>query len=190
MDAADNEIAAILKGLERASSRIWVVSRDYHVLALAGSLKRPDPPPPSLAQRALGWLLAPPTEEFDDAIAADALAAGREIAAALQGVAVGQTIHDLGLHDVVIAPDEKQPVAGHRNASQHMTGTRQLPRPQRVSVAMRRPLNALTRVYPSLPPSFQFAMICNSIVRLRGSRPTAPSGAYILALRYFRSCQR
>jgi dedicated sortase system histidine kinase len=90
-DSADGEIAAILKGLERASSRIWVVSRDYHVLALAGSLKRPDPPPQGLAQRALGWLLAPPTEEFDDAIAADALAAGREIAAALQGVAATRT---------------------------------------------------------------------------------------------------
>ena len=85
--AVDGEIAAILKGLERANSRVWVVSRDYHVLALAGSLKRPDPPAPSVAQRALGWLLAPPTEEFDDAIAEDAIAAGREVGAALQGAA-------------------------------------------------------------------------------------------------------
>ncbi len=88
---ADAEIAAILKGLERASSRIWVVSRDYHVLALAGSLKRPDPPPPSLAERMFGWLLAPPTEEFDDAIAEDAIAAGREVAGALQGAAGTRT---------------------------------------------------------------------------------------------------
>jgi len=88
---ADGEIAAILKGLERASSRIWVVSRDYRVLALAGSLKRADPPAPGLAQRALGWLLAPPTEEFDDAIAEDAIAAGREVAAALQGAASTRT---------------------------------------------------------------------------------------------------
>ena len=88
--AADGEIAAILKGLERASSRIWVVSRDYRVLALAGSLKRADPPP-GLAQRALGWLLASPTEEFDDAIAEDAVAAGREVAAALQGAAGTRT---------------------------------------------------------------------------------------------------
>jgi dedicated sortase system histidine kinase len=87
----DSEIAAILKGLERASSRIWVVSRDYHVLALAGSLKRADLPPPGLAQRALGWLIAPPTEEFDDAIAEDAVAAGREVAAALQGAASTRT---------------------------------------------------------------------------------------------------
>ena len=89
--AADGEIAAILKGLERASSRIWVVSRDYHVLALAGSLKRPDPPPLGAAQHVLGWLLAPPTEEFDDAIAEDAVAAGREVAAALQGAASTRT---------------------------------------------------------------------------------------------------
>jgi two-component system, OmpR family, sensor histidine kinase ChvG len=90
-NAADTEISAILKGLERASSRIWVVSRDYHVLALAGSLKRPDPAPPSLAERTLGWLLAPPTEEFDDAIAEDAIAAGREVAGALQGAAGTRT---------------------------------------------------------------------------------------------------
>ena len=88
---ADSEITAILKGLERASSRIWVVSRDYHVLALAGSLKRKDPAPPSLAERTLGWLLAPPTEEFDDAIAEDAIAAGREVAGALQGAAGTRT---------------------------------------------------------------------------------------------------
>ena len=87
----DAEITAILKGLERASSRIWVVSRDYHVLALAGSLKRTDPAPLSFAERSLGWLLAPPTEEFDDAIAEDAIAAGREVAGALQGAAGSRT---------------------------------------------------------------------------------------------------
>ncbi|MBI1942939.1 MAG: hypothetical protein HYS35_04665 [Betaproteobacteria bacterium] len=85
--AADAEITAILKGLERSNSRIWVVSRDYRVLALAGSLKRADPAPAGAAERALGWLLASPTEEFDEAIAQDALAAGREIASALQGAA-------------------------------------------------------------------------------------------------------
>jgi dedicated sortase system histidine kinase len=83
--AADGEIAAILKGLERASSRIWVVSRDYRVLALVGSLKRADAPPPGFVQQLLGWMLAPPTEDFDDAIAEDAVAAGRDVAAALQG---------------------------------------------------------------------------------------------------------
>lgn len=90
--SADGEIAAILKGLERASSRIWVVSREYRVLALAGSLKRTDPPAAAgFLQRALGWLLSAPTEEFDDAIAEDAVAAGREVAAALQGAASTRT---------------------------------------------------------------------------------------------------
>jgi dedicated sortase system histidine kinase len=89
--APDGEIAAILKGLERSQSRIWVVSRDYRVLALSGSLKRTDPPPPPLSERLLGWLLAPPTEEFDDAIAENALAAGREVASALQGAAAVRT---------------------------------------------------------------------------------------------------
>jgi len=101
--AADGEIAAILKGLERASSRIWVVSRDYRVLALVGSLKRADPPPPSLAQRVLGLLLAPPTEEFDDAIAEDALAAGREVAAALQGAASTRTRNTADGRAVVVS---------------------------------------------------------------------------------------
>jgi two-component system sensor histidine kinase ChvG len=101
--AADGEIAAILKGLERASSRIWVVSRDYRVLALAGSLKRVDAPEASLVQRALGWLLAPPTEDFDDAIAEDAVAAGREVAAALQGAASTRTRNTRDGRAVVIS---------------------------------------------------------------------------------------
>jgi dedicated sortase system histidine kinase len=102
-DAADGEIAAILKGLQRASSRIWVVSRDYRVLALAGSLKRTDPPETGLVQRALGWLLAPPTEDFDDAIAEDAVAAGREVAAALQGAASTRTRNTRDDRAVVIS---------------------------------------------------------------------------------------
>ena len=101
--AADGEIAAILKGLERASSRIWVVSRDCRVLALAGSLKRADAPEASLAQRTLGWLLAPPTEDFDDAIAEDAVAAGREVAAALQGAASTRTRNTRDGRAVVIS---------------------------------------------------------------------------------------
>ena len=100
---ADSEIAAILKGLERANSRVWVVSRDYHVLALAGSLKRADPPEPSIAQRALSWLLAPPTEEFDDAIAEDALAAGREVGVALRGAASTRTRNSRDGRAVVVS---------------------------------------------------------------------------------------
>jgi dedicated sortase system histidine kinase len=87
----DSEIAAILKGLERGSSRIWVVSRDYRVLALAGTLKRADLPAPGMTQRVLGWLLAPPTEDFTDAIAEDVVAAGRDVTTALQGAASTRT---------------------------------------------------------------------------------------------------
>jgi two-component system sensor histidine kinase ChvG len=100
---ADPEIAAILKGLERSSSRIWVVSREYRVLALTGSLKRADPPEPTLVERSLGWLLAPPTEEFDDAVAQDALAAGREVAAALQGAAAARTRNSRDGRAVVVS---------------------------------------------------------------------------------------
>src|SRR6267142_1426655 len=80
------EIAGILKGVERTTSRIWVVTRDLRVLALAGSLRREGgEAEETLTQRALGWLIPRPNEDFDDAIADDALATGREIAGALQG---------------------------------------------------------------------------------------------------------
>ena len=89
--AANPEIAAILKGVARASSRVWVVSRDYRVLALAGSLHRSDPVPQNFVQRSLGWLIGAPDEDFDEAIADEAIGAGREIAAALQGAAGART---------------------------------------------------------------------------------------------------
>ena len=80
------EISAILAGLERTTGRIWVVNRDYRVLALAGSLKRPEAAEtPSLWQSLLGWLIQRPTEDFDESVAADVLATGRDIAGALQG---------------------------------------------------------------------------------------------------------
>ncbi|MSQ54016.1 MAG: HAMP domain-containing protein [Betaproteobacteria bacterium] len=85
------EIAAILKGVERSSSRVWVVSRDYRVLALVGSLKRDGVEPPGIVQRLLASLISPPTEEFDDAIAVDAVAASRGVTAALQGAAGTRT---------------------------------------------------------------------------------------------------
>ncbi|MHB8668684.1 MAG: ATP-binding protein [Burkholderiales bacterium] len=80
------EISAILAGLERTTQRIWVVNRDYRVLALAGSLKRPEAAEtPSLWQKLLGWLIRRPTEDFDEAVAADVLATGRDLSGALQG---------------------------------------------------------------------------------------------------------
>ncbi|OGA17846.1 MAG: hypothetical protein A3I63_06790 [Betaproteobacteria bacterium RIFCSPLOWO2_02_FULL_66_14] len=88
---ANEEIGAILKGVARASSRIWVVSRDYRVLALAGSLHRTDLVAQGPVQRALGWLIGAPTEDFDEAIADEAIGAGREVASALQGAAGART---------------------------------------------------------------------------------------------------
>jgi len=102
-DGGDEEIAAILKGVQRTSSRIWVVSRDYRVLALAGSLKRGDAEPPGPVQQGLAWLLSPPTEDFDDAIATDAVAAGRGVLAALQGAAGTRTRHTQDGRAVVVS---------------------------------------------------------------------------------------
>jgi dedicated sortase system histidine kinase len=81
------EIAAILRGVERTTSRIWVVTRDLRVLALAGSLRREggDEEEETWTRRVLGLLIPRPSEDFDEAIADDALATGREIAGALQG---------------------------------------------------------------------------------------------------------
>src|SRR5258708_13016691 len=79
------DVAEILKGVERTTSRIWVVTRDLRVLALAGSLRREaGGTEETLTQHMLGWLIPRPSEDFDDAIDDDALAAGREISGALK----------------------------------------------------------------------------------------------------------
>ncbi len=88
--AAQEEIAAILRGVQRTESRIWVVNRRYQVLAHAGSLKRPpggeDPSGAQRLWRSLaGAIIQRPTEEFAEAVPDDALASGRDISAALQG---------------------------------------------------------------------------------------------------------
>src|SRR5258705_10091474 len=80
------EIGEILRAVERSTARIWVVTRELRVLALAGSLRREEgAAEETLTRRALGFLIPRPSEDFDDAIDDDALAAGREIARALQG---------------------------------------------------------------------------------------------------------
>jgi signal transduction histidine kinase len=61
-----DEVTAILRGVQRASSRIWVVSRDYRVLALAGTLA-------------------------GESLADEAIAAAPEIAAALEGASRTRT---------------------------------------------------------------------------------------------------
>ncbi len=89
--AETEEIAAILRALERSESRIWVVNRRYEVLALAGSLRRAqDADRGAEGLRALwhwlaGRLVRRPSEDFADAVPDDALASGRDIHAALHG---------------------------------------------------------------------------------------------------------
>lgn len=88
--AAQEDIAAILRGVERTESRIWVVNRNYQVLALAGSLKRPAAIPEESGLRRIwrslaGALIQQPSDDFAEAVPDDALASGRDIGAALQG---------------------------------------------------------------------------------------------------------
>jgi dedicated sortase system histidine kinase len=83
----DPEVAAILAGLQRSSSRIFVVNRNYHVIARTGTLKRPDDAAPEGPwwQPLVGWLFDRPTEDFVDALSEDFFASGPDVAAALQG---------------------------------------------------------------------------------------------------------
>ncbi|MDH4191099.1 MAG: ATP-binding protein [Betaproteobacteria bacterium] len=89
--AAQEEISAILRAVQRSSSRIWVVNNRYRVLALAGSLRRPiiDEAPRGALRAAwqdvLGWMIQRPTEDFAESLPDDVLATGRDIAAALLG---------------------------------------------------------------------------------------------------------
>jgi dedicated sortase system histidine kinase len=93
----DDEVDAILLGLQRTSSRIWVVDRRYQVIAAAGSLRRPA----EVASEArwwqpafsllFGWLIPRPTEDFIESQPEDVLATGPDVAAALQGTPATRT---------------------------------------------------------------------------------------------------
>ena len=91
----DDEVDAILLGLQRASSRIWVVDGRYQVIAAAGSLRRTT----EVASEAPWWqplagLLIPrPTEDFIEGQLEDVLATGADVAAALQGTPATRTRH-------------------------------------------------------------------------------------------------
>jgi dedicated sortase system histidine kinase len=87
---AQVEIAAILRGVQRTESRLWVVNRRYQVLALEGSLRRAVPPQEEGALRAAwrrvaGWAIDRPREDFAEAVPDNVLAAGRDISSALLG---------------------------------------------------------------------------------------------------------
>src|SRR6266850_1390665 len=83
----DDEVDAILLGLQRASSRVWVVDRSYQVVALAGRLKRGDEAAAEAPwwQPLVGWFIERPTEDFTESLPENVLATGRDIAAAMQG---------------------------------------------------------------------------------------------------------
>jgi dedicated sortase system histidine kinase len=89
----EQEVLAILRGLERSAARIWVLSRQLEIIALAGTLQpAPDAAasPTSVWSRAwrelVGELLPEPSAQFDDAIDPDVLANGQEIDSAFRGV--------------------------------------------------------------------------------------------------------
>jgi len=104
VDAIDSpEIAQILRGLSRTTARIWVVDRERHVLARAGSLKHPwavrEPAADGSYLSRLGaWverdvlqplyarILQQPTEDFKDEPASGAVASGKDIEGALAGI--------------------------------------------------------------------------------------------------------
>jgi len=101
---ASPEIAQILHGLSRTTARIWVVDREQHVLARAGSLKHPEPAADNAGAEAASpvkitrWLdreilqpmyarvLQQPTEDFSDERPGRSIAPGRDVEGALAGI--------------------------------------------------------------------------------------------------------
>ena len=88
------EIENILQGLDKGNSRIWVINRNRHVLALSGSLTQhsvPDTYPDddstlSKIMRSLYRLiLQQPNEQFDDTLDGVSRLEGVDIVAALEG---------------------------------------------------------------------------------------------------------
>ena len=106
---AQEDIAAILRGLQRTTSRIWVVNRRLQVLALAGSLKRDAASAPPEEgwhthwRRFAGWLIQQPTEDFAVSLPDDVLATGRDISAALQGTPGTRSRHTPDGRAVVVS---------------------------------------------------------------------------------------
>jgi dedicated sortase system histidine kinase len=90
--ARDDEVAAILLGVQRAPSRIWVVNREGQVVALAGELRRPaETAEAAWWQPVAGWFIERPTEDFTEALPEKLLGTGQDIAAALQGTPATRT---------------------------------------------------------------------------------------------------
>ena len=105
----DDEVDAILLGLQRTSSRIWVVDRSYQIIAAAGSLRRPVDLAPDAPwwqpafSHSVGWLIPRPTEDFVESQPEDVLATGADVAAAMQGTPATRTRHTRDGRAVVIS---------------------------------------------------------------------------------------
>jgi len=101
----DDEVDAILLGLQRASSRIWVVDGRYQVIAAAGSLRRATDVASEAPwwQPLIGWLIPRPTEDFVEGQPEDVLATGSDVAAALQGTPATRARHTRDGRAVVLS---------------------------------------------------------------------------------------
>ena len=101
----DDEIDAILLGLQRASARIWVVDARYQIIAAAGSLRRATDVATETPwwQPMIGWLIPRPTEDFVEAQPEDVLASGADVAAALQGTPATRARHTRDGRAVVLS---------------------------------------------------------------------------------------
>lgn len=95
------EVAQILQGMSRTTARIWVIDRNFDVLARTGSLHRAATAAGTATDGVEGaWrsversvlhplyalVLAQPTEEFNDESSATTLREAREVAGALAGI--------------------------------------------------------------------------------------------------------
>ncbi len=90
--AAIGEIELIVKGLGRAQSRIWIIDQRRQLLVLTGSLRRGAESAEqldwwqSLLRPLVSLLLAPPSEDFDDALPESVVSGGKEVDSALTGI--------------------------------------------------------------------------------------------------------
>lgn len=89
----EGDVAAILAGLRRSASRIWVVNREFTVLARTGTLERQGGAelPSAWWESALAWLVQRPTENFVDVLGPDGIAGAQDVMAALQGTPATRT---------------------------------------------------------------------------------------------------
>lgn len=87
------DIENILQGLNRGNSRIWVINRNQHVLALAGSLTNTPEQDPNEQQSFIASLLDPiyrlllhqPSNQFNDKLDGVSRLNGNDVISALQG---------------------------------------------------------------------------------------------------------